>query len=210
MRRFSVLVSPVLVIAILVGVGWRMHSGAIKIEKGHSQEALVTSYAEVSSRVEVVNPIDIPKTVQAAKQILILKSNGVPQQPPKYNASSILKNLISFKNQLRTTKYSRIYLYYLNSTDTPSGNSSDGLEEANWLVVCTGLPVPKTQSSPSLFQTHPSLLRRTMHTVAWYFGVPAYPDVWSAWLYSAKTGQLMSNTSGATPTTSWHDYVLTT
>jgi len=168
----------------------------------------VTSYGQISDRIQVINSSDLSRSVHDAVQALDLFPVSNPKNSPKYSSENIIDNLISYKNQLYISKFSDIYVVYIQSPNTPVGNvPGEQYKESDWLVICTGLGVSKT-TSHDIGPSTPKFFNRILHNLTWYFGIPHYPNSWKVWLYSAETGKMLESTSGGSPQGNYLAYTL--
>lgn len=208
--RLTVSIAIFIVVLCIVTGGWLHHRASIA-EESHAKLTLVTSYKQVKNRLTIVNVSHLPQPVHDAMKEFELFPTVKPSYSPRKNVEQVMENLISYRNQLYITRYSQIYAFYTGSKNSPQGNVDGlGYEEPDWVIVCTGLSVPRTTWSTLEGSPKPSLYTRIDHDLIWYFGIPDYPDSWSVWLYSADTGKMIESTSGSTPPSSWVEYVLPT
>ena len=210
MMKKRVIIIALVVVALIAVGGW-LHHRALAAERSHANLTLVTSYHEVEGRIRIVQSSHLPLSVHDAMQKLALLPALKPQKTPQTTIEAIVKNLISLKNQLYVSSYSKIYAVYFSSANSPIGNVlGESYEAPDWIVVCTGLDVPRTTWHGDAHSKNPALYSRVLHNLTWYFGIPSYPNAWSIWLYSAETVQMLENTSGTTPQSAWPAYVLST
>ena len=175
---------------VLVCAGAVLHSHAATKERVLSHITVVSD----SAAMERLTVVPLSKISFEVSRIVPPpfsqghNSNAIP-------ISSVINRLTSDK-QITMTKESHLFATLVSSSNLPTGNVP-GLSDPVWVVVCTGQPVGGATFHGGPFFSRTSALsrlwKRATHQWATYFGLPPYPKVWSIWVCSDTTGQLIEN-----------------